>query len=132
MAIAAPTRPRPLSPHLGIWRWRSPMAASIFHRVTGNAMGFGAFALFAWWLLAAASGPKAYETWHHVARGPFGLIVGVGFTWTLFQHMASGLRHLVMDTGTNFEIHANRRSASLTFAFSILMTALVWALILAR
>ena len=90
MAVAAPTRPRPLSPHLGIWRWRSPMAASIFHRVTGNAMGFGAFALFAWWLLAAASGPKAYETWHHVARGPFGLIVGVGFTWTLFQHMASG------------------------------------------
>ena len=37
-----------------------------------------------------------------------------------------------MDTGSNFEIHANRRSASLTFAFSILMTALVWALILAR
>jgi len=120
MAIPA-ARPRPLSPHLSIWRWRSPMAASIF----------GAFALFAWWLLAAASGQHAYATWSHVAHGPLGLIVGIGFTWTLFQHMASGLRHFVMDTGSNFEIHANRRSASATFVFSVLMTALVWALILA-
>ena len=95
-------------------------------------MGFGAFGLFAWWLLAAASGPQAYATWRGVARGPIGLLVGVGFTWTLFQHMASGLRHLVMDTGSNFEIHANRRSASATFIFSIVMTALVWALVLAR
>ncbi len=131
MAIAA-ARPRPLSPHLGIWRWRAPMAASIFHRVTGNAMGFGAFLLFAWWLLAASSGPHAYATWYGVSHGWIGLIVGVGFTWTLFQHMASGLRHLIMDTGTNFEIHANRRSAMATFIFSIVMTALVWALILAR
>jgi succinate dehydrogenase/fumarate reductase cytochrome b subunit len=38
----------------------------------------------------------------------------------------------VMDTGSNFEIHANRRSASATFIFSIVMTALVWALVLAR
>lgn len=130
MATAV-SRPRPLSPHLGIWRWRAPMAASILHRVTGNAMGFGALLLFTWWLLAAASGPAAYATWYKVAHSWLGLIVGIGFTWSLFQHMASGFRHLVMDTGANFEIHANRRSAAATLIFSILATALVWAWILA-
>jgi len=129
MATVA-TRPRPTSPHLSHWRWRPNMAVSILHRVTGNAMAFGAVVLFTWWLLAAASGPRAYSIWYHLARGPLGLIVGVGFTWTVFQHMASGLRHLVMDTGANFEIHRNQRTATATFVFSLAMTALVWALIL--
>ena len=38
MAVA---RPRPLSSHLSIFRWRANMTASIVHRVTGNAMAFG-------------------------------------------------------------------------------------------
>lgn len=129
MATAA-ARPRPTSPHLSHWRWRPNMAVSILHRVTGNAMAFGAVGLFVWWLLAAASGPRAYATWYTQAKGPLGLIVGVGFTWTVFQHMASGMRHLVMDTGANFEIHANQRSAIGTMVFSLVMTAIVWALVL--
>ena len=108
------------------------MAVSILHRATGNAMAFGAVLLFVWWLLAAASGPHAYSTFHGVARGPIGLIVGVGFTWTVFQHMGSGVRHLVMDTGANYEIHGNQRSAVATVIFSVAMTALVWAFILLR
>ena len=131
MAIA-PARPRPMSPHLSHWKWRPNMAVSILHRVTGNAMAFGAVVLFVWWLLAAASGPAAYATFFGYARGPLGLIVGVGFTWVVFQHMGTGVRHLVMDTGANYEIHANQRSAVATMIFSVAMTAVVWAFILAR
>lgn len=131
MALAAPpvARPRPLSPHLGIWRWRVPMAVSILHRLTGHVMAFGAVVLFTWWLLAAASGPEAYATWYAIARGPVGLVVAVGLTWVLFQHMGSGLRHLVMDTGAGLEITGNKRVATGVFAFSFAMTALVWALV---
>ncbi len=130
MATVHSPRPRPLSPHLSIWRWRPNMAVSILHRATGNAMAFGAVLLFTWWLLAAASGPATYASWYRVAHGWLGLIVGIGFTWAMFQHMGSGLRHLVMDTGANYEIHANQRSALLTMAFSVIMTGLVWALVL--
>ncbi len=127
MAVA---RPRPLSPHLSIFRWRANMAASILHRVTGNAMAFGGVMIFLWWLVASASGPEAYATFYKVATGWFGLLVGVGFTWTFFQHLCSGLRHLLMDTGAAMEPGLSRNLAFGTFVVSILLTLATWAYIL--
>lgn len=129
MATARP-RTRPLSPHMTIWKWRVHMATSIMHRATGNAMAFGAVLIFLWWLIAAATGPEAYATFYEIATGPFGIIVGVGFTWVLFQHMMSGLRHLYLDTGAGYEISGNRRLAAATFVASTLLTLIVWAIIL--
>jgi succinate dehydrogenase / fumarate reductase cytochrome b subunit len=57
--IAPP--PRPLSPHLTIWKWRVHMAVSILNRVTGHALAFGAVVIFAWWLAALASGPDYFR-----------------------------------------------------------------------
>ena len=127
----ANARPRPLSPHISIWRWRVHMLVSILHRVTGHALAFGAVLIFLGWLVAAATGPDAYAIFHHYATGPLGLLVGVGVTWLFFQHMASGLRHLVMDTGAGLEIRASRAMAMATFVVSILLTIAVWAPILA-
>lgn len=126
----ATARPRPLSPHMTIWKWRVHMMVSILHRATGNAMAFGAVLIFLWWLVAAATGPEAYQTFYNVATSWFGILVGVGFTWVLFQHMMSGIRHLVMDTGAALEIRTSRRFAQSTFFVSTLLTALVWAIIL--
>ena len=36
------------------------------------------------------------------------MIVLVGLTWAFWQHLLSGLRHLVMDTGAGFELKVNR------------------------
>lgn len=134
MAGRSGVRPqvRPLSPHLSIWRWKVHMAVSIFHRITGNAMAFGAVVIFAWWLVAAATGEEAYATWYSVATGPLGWLVGIGFTYVFFQHMGSGVRHLLMDTGANFEITRNRKSAMAVFGFAVLATAAVWAFILGK
>ena len=130
MATAARPRVRPLSPHLSIWKWRVHMLVSILHRVTGNAMAFGAVVLFLWWLIAAATGPEAYATFYAAATGWFGIVVGVGFTWVLFQHMMNGIRHLVMDTGSALEIHDSKTFAIATLVGSTLLTAAVWAAIL--
>ena len=129
MATASRPRVRPLSPHLSIWKWRVHMTVSILHRATGNAMAFGGVVLFLWWLIAAATGPDAYATFHRVATGWFGILVGVGLTWVFFQHMMSGIRHLVMDTGAVLEINANKTFARLTFVGSVLLTALTWGVI---
>ena len=53
------TRPRPISPHLQIYRPMLTMVMSIVHRITGAALYFGML-LLAWWLIAAATGPNAY------------------------------------------------------------------------
>lgn len=130
MATAARPRVRPLSPHLSIWKWRVHTVTSITHRITGNAMAFGAVVLFLWWLVAAATGPAAYATFYAVATGWFGVLVGIGLTWVLFQHMMSGIRHLVMDTGAALEIHDSKVFATATYVVSLGATAVVWAIIL--
>ena len=124
-----PTSPRPLSPHLSIWKWRVHMTVSILHRATGNAMAFGAVVLLLWWLIAAATGPDAYQAFHGVATGWFGILVGVGFTWVFFQHLLSGIRHLVMDTGAALEIGTSKVFATMTLVGSVLLTVLTWVAI---
>lgn len=131
MASTAPApRPRPMSPHLTHWRWGIHMAVSILHRVTGNAMAFAAVPVLLWWLVAIASGEAAYRTFYGVMSGPIGYILAVGFTWVVFQHMANGVRHLVMDSGAGFEIRTNKRSAAATLIVSLAATAVLWGAIL--
>jgi len=130
-----PNRARPLSPHIGIWRWGPAMTVSIVHRATGTALTVG-MVLLCWWLSALAGGPADYAgfvdlfTYQSGKLNIVGWIVGVGLTLTLFQHMASGVRHLFMDAGDNFELKSNTLTAWATFAFSILATIAFWAAIL--
>lgn len=108
------------------------MTVSILHRATGDGMATVGAALLVWWLAAIAAGDAAYATFRDVftyADGrlnAIGWVIGVGLTLALFQHMASGIRHLVMDTGAAFELKANKTFALLTFAFSTLATIAFW------
>jgi succinate dehydrogenase / fumarate reductase, cytochrome b subunit len=126
----AATKSRPLSPHMTIWRWGSNMAVSILHRATGTALSIAGLALLTWWLVAVAQGQDAYERFGAAARHPVGILVLIGLTWSFFQHLFSGIRHLVMDTGGNFELGANKRSAVLTIVASVVLTAAVWFYVL--
>lgn len=134
--MSSSNRTRPLSPHLTIWRWGPHMAVSIMHRVTGSGMATVGAILLVWWLVAAASGEAAYGrfigmfTTDTGSPNFFGYLFGIGLTLVFFQHMASGVRHLVMDVGANFELKSNKRSAQLTWAFSVVATILFWAYLL--
>jgi succinate dehydrogenase / fumarate reductase cytochrome b subunit len=123
----ADVRSRPLSPHLTIWRWGPHMVVSILHRATGIALSIGGLALLTWWLFALSKGPDAYATFAKAAHGPVGLIILVGLTWSFFQHLLSGIRHLTMDSGAAFELGVNKTFAILTIVGSITLTALTWA-----
>ena len=102
------------------------MAASILHRASGVALSFAGLAILTWWLFAISSGPDAYATFTQAATHPVGLVILVGVTWSFFQHLLTGIRHLVMDTGAAFELGINKTSAILTFVGAVLLTALVW------
>jgi succinate dehydrogenase / fumarate reductase, cytochrome b subunit len=121
---------RPLSPHLGVWRWGPGMAASIFHRITGGALTVAGLAVLTWWLIALASGSDVYGDFSAIAGTWVGLLVLIGLSWAFFQHLLTGIRHLVMDTGENFEIGANKKGAIATFVGAALLTAALWFYIL--
>jgi len=119
---------RPLSPHLTIWKWGPGMLVSILHRVTGGALAVAGLGLLTWWLWAIAAGADQYERFVALALMPVGLIVLVGLTWAFWQHLLSGIRHFVMDSGAGFELRTNRLFAVLTIAGSLFLTALTWAI----
>jgi succinate dehydrogenase / fumarate reductase cytochrome b subunit len=106
------------------------MTVSILHRVTGAAVSIAGLFVLTWWLIAIAEGQDAYDRFAAVARHPIGIIVLIGLTWAFFQHLFSGIRHLVTDTGANFELKANKLSAVLTIVASIVLTAAMWVYLL--
>jgi succinate dehydrogenase / fumarate reductase cytochrome b subunit len=120
-------RPRPISPHLTIYRWTVTMTMSIVHRVTGIALYAGTL-LLAIWLAAAAFGPQALDVVNAVYGSWFGLLVLFGYTWALFHHMLGGLRHFVWDLGYGFEPGQREALAWANLFASIVLTLLVWTL----
>ena len=122
----APERPRPLSPHLTIYRWPVSMATSITHRITGIALSVGTVLLAAW-LVAVSNGPEALQGFMTLAVSPLGLVVLFGFTWVLFHHLLGGLRHFVWDLGYGFSHEELFGLAWVNLIASILLTLIVWA-----
>ena len=114
------------------------MTVSIVHRATGTAMAIGGTILLVWWLVALASGVDAYAAFIDLftlksgALNIAGWIVGVGLSLVFFQHMASGVRHLFLDEGANFELGSNKRSAIATFVFAVIATAAFWVFLLEK
>lgn len=121
---------RPLSPHLSVYKWGPHMLVSILHRVTGGGLATVGAAALVWWLAAAASGAEAYQSFTGWATSWLGIVIAVGLTWAFFQHLLSGLRHLVLDMGAGFELNTNKFWANMTLVGSVILTAAVWALIL--
>jgi succinate dehydrogenase / fumarate reductase, cytochrome b subunit len=117
---------RPLSPHLTIWRWGPHMLVSILHRASGDGLTVVGGIALVWWLAAAATGPQAYETFLDHADNWYGVILAVGLSWALFQHMLSGLRHFVMDIGAGYELTTNKFWSVMTVAGGIVLTTLFW------
>jgi succinate dehydrogenase / fumarate reductase cytochrome b subunit len=103
------------------------MAASITHRMTGIFLAVGTLFL-AWWLIAAASGPDAYDVFLAVARYPIGWIILFGFVWSLAFHLLNGIRHLAWDVGFGFKLPIARLTAAAVFGLSLAIAIAVFAL----
>ncbi len=128
---------RPISPHLQVYRWGPHMLVSILHRACGDALAIAGSLLLLWWLGSLASGPDAYDTflafvWRSADGGALsiwnwiGRTVLIGLTWAFFQHAASGVRHLLLDTGAGYELKSNRMWSIVVAVFGIFATALFW------
>lgn len=108
------------------------MAVSIAHRVTGTGMALVGAPLFTWWLASVAAGEESYATFRDIfttdtgALNIIGWVVGVGLTYAFFEHMASGIRHLVLDTGAGYELRRNKLGALSCFVIAPILTLAFW------
>ena len=120
-----PSRERPLSPHLQVYRWQITMTMSILHRVTGCVITVGAFAL-AWWLMAVAAGGDTYRDAAECLASPLGMIALAGFSLALVYHLLNGIRHLLWDAGWGFDIPDVYRSGWAVAVLTVVFTAAIW------
>ena len=118
-------RPRPLSPHLQIYRPLINMVMSILHRITGAALYVGTVLLAAW-LISAATSPECFAAVNGLFASWPGMIVLVGYSWALIHHALGGMRHFIWDTGSALDIAAVDLLSWSTIVLSVLLTAVLW------
>lgn len=119
-----PRAPRPLSPHLQIYRPMLTMMMSIAHRITGFGLYFGTI-LLAWWINATAA-PNGYGKFEAFADSWIGRLILFGYTWALIHHMLGGIRHLIWDTGRGFGPNEREWLAAANLIGSIAITLILW------
>jgi succinate dehydrogenase / fumarate reductase cytochrome b subunit len=120
-----PTANRPVSPHLQVYRLPLTALMSISHRGTGIALSAGTLYLV-WQLLAAASGPDAFEIFQRFAGSWLGLLVLFGWSVALFYHLMNGIRHLVWDAGFAFTLDATAKANRIVLVATAALTVLAW------
>ena len=116
---------RPISPHLQIYRWQLTSVLSILHRAAGIVLSAGAI-LLVWWLVAAASGPDAYEGVTNFLGSWIGLLLLFGWTAALFYHLCNGIRHLVWDTGQALDLKSTYLGGWLVIGGTAVLTVVTW------
>ncbi|TAK61532.1 succinate dehydrogenase, cytochrome b556 subunit [Methylobacter sp.] len=118
---------RPTSPHLQVYRLPLTGIISITHRMTGVMLSAGLI-LFVYVISALAGGAESYDTMQTIMNQWLFKLVGWGFIYALFFHLCHGVRHLIWDTGSSFELETLNRYAMIELASSLILTLMtfVW------
>lgn len=117
--------PRPLSPHLQIYRLQLTSVLSITHRMTGMTLSIGLIA-FVFWLGCIAMGPETYTFGQRVFSNVLFKFCLFGWTFSFYYHLGNGLRHLFWDAGYGFELKTTYRSGWAVILFALSLTLLTW------
>ena len=120
---------RPLSPHIGVYKWQITMVMSILHRATGVFLSIGLLMLTGW-LLAIATGSNEYAQVLDFFRSVIGRLLLIGWSFAFFYHFCNGIRHLFWDSGRGFEIEQVKTSGVIAIITALVLTAGTWFILL--
>ena len=124
-ALTGPRRPRPMSPHLSIYRLTITMAMSIAHRISGAALYLGVL-LLAWFLIAASADAATFAVFSEFIESFIGRVMLFAFSWALFHHLIGGIRHIVCDAGYGLDAPLRDQMAWATLIGGFALTIVVW------
>jgi len=116
--------PRPLSPHLSVYKFKYTLMTSILNRFTGVGLSVGLL-LLVYWLMAVASGAHAQARAARLLSLPLMKLVYAALIIAFCYHLSAGIRHLVWDTGRGLERAQAQRSAWLVVGVSLALVLLV-------
>lgn len=117
--------PRPMSPHIQVYKLPITAKLSILHRGTGGALFLGLILMVAV-LAAAASGPESWASMHAFLSSFIGKLILFGFTFALYYHLCNGIRHLFWDIGYGFELEQAKQSGIAVLVATGVLTILTW------
>ena len=118
-------RPRPLSPHLQVYRWQMTSVLSILHRGTGLLLVLGAV-IIGFWVITLALGHSIFDSYQACLGSLVGKVLLVGWSFSLFYHWANGIRHLLWDVGWGYEIERVYMTGWIVISISVILTGLLW------
>ena len=118
-------KPRPLSPHLQVYRPQLTSVMSIMHRASGAVLATGSL-LVALWLVALAAGTTVFDPVADAIQHPLGQLVVLGYSLALVYHGLNGIRHLMWDLRVGLEIKQVYQSGYLVLGLTVLVTAALW------
>ena len=118
-------KPRPLSPHLQVYRPQLTSVMSIMHRASGAVLASGSL-LVALWLVALAAGATVFNSVAVATQHPLGQLVVFGYSLALVYHGLNGIRHLMWDLRVGLEIRQVYQSGYLVLGLTVLVTAALW------
>lgn len=101
------------------------MTLSILHRATGVVLSVGLLVLVCW-LIALAAGSAVYGRVQDFYSAVWLVPLYLGWTFSLFYHLANGIRHMFWDVGAGFEPGQIRLGAWLVVVFAVAAT-IVWS-----
>ena len=122
-----PTRNRPLSPHLQVYKPQLTSVLSILHRGTGFVITMGAV-IIAWWIWGVAGSGENFTSVSGFLNSVFGKALLLIWTLCTCYHLCNGIRHLFWDFGLGFELDQAYFSGKLVLAATVILTSMVWLL----
>ena len=112
---------RPLSPHLQVYKPQLTSVLSITHRGTGVFLSLGALVL-TYWLVSLAVSEELFNSFHLHTTFWYGKLFLIGFVFSLYYHLANGIRHLFWDIGLGLEISTTYKSGYFIIFISAVLT----------
>jgi len=123
------SKSRPLSPHLGIYKPQMSSVLSILHRITGVTSFLGMVA-FLWWVVFLTFSAESYTAnlVYEFCECLLGKVILMAWTYGLFLHACTGIRHLFWDVGYGFEKSTADITGWLALVSAAILTGITWTI----
>ncbi|MPZ41962.1 MAG: succinate dehydrogenase, cytochrome b556 subunit [Betaproteobacteria bacterium] len=105
-----------------------PGLVSILHRISGLVL-FLLLPFLLWLLDNSLHSRSSFARFQAVISAPLVKLVLLGLIWAFLHHLFAGLRHIALDLDWGVNLEAGRATAKLVLVASLVLTAVLGAML---